>query len=174
MAGLMACLTQLAAECGPSHNPAYFGFLRVGGKPAVYVPMCKGDGLADIAVSGVYEGAEGEESRLVWAAKRPRTSPSAQGLVVLGDGEAFEEVPRPSTSSPFPTYVDVKVHTTGGRSLDNRGKFSDAVPDHPVGTPLEQMTFDVQPDVVTHNRRDFSQLRKEFLGKLRDCLLPSP
>jgi hypothetical protein len=151
----LLCLGQLGAACAPPRERPVFGYAEIGGRPAVYAPLCAGDEVAEVRVYAAPDRGSGGDFTLVWQAAGPTSDTVRGGLFVLGDGGQFATV---ATAPPetFPRQLSVAVDTVRGRSVEDRRERPATLPRYEPGTAAAEMTFDTDRGSMAY--RDLRRL----------------
>lgn len=163
LAGVL-CLSQLGAACtaGPQVHHE-FGYVDVGGRPAVYVPLCGDDEVRAVRVYAAPDPAKGGDFVLLWQVEGPTGDTRGGGLVVLGDDSRFTTV-RQQPPETFPRRLSVEVDTARGRiAAENREHAAD-LPRYDTVTAPSEMAFD-----TAHGRRKLDDLRRTLTDQPHAC-----
>lgn len=147
----LGCLALIGATCSGGQVDRDLGYVQVGGKPAVYAPVCPGDTVSGVRV---YRTPEGEgDSVLLWQASAPVDQATRDGLIVLGEGFETTQTAPPQQ---FPPLLSISVETAKGKLISEARQWPAEVETYPAGTPASQMTLETE-----HGKRSFDELRSK-------------
>ncbi|GAA3768834.1 hypothetical protein GCM10022225_64320 [Plantactinospora mayteni] len=139
----LLCLGLTAAHCDGQQVDDVLGYVEIGGRTAVYAPLCPGDEIRKVRVYTAPDPERGGDFTPLWEAEGPTTDLVRQGLFVLGDDSQFSTVIREPPAA-FPRRLSVAADTVSGVIRDEAREHPAELPRYPLGTPLEELTFDTE------------------------------
>ena len=149
----LAGLSQVAADCSGGRTEDVLGYVEVGGRPAVYAPLCDDDTVRGVRVYTAPPPGEDGDFVPLWEAEAPIADATRHGLIVLGDDAGFRAVRR-AAPARFPRWLSVAVDTERGRIVDEARERPTAPPSYPAGTPAAAMSFE-----TIHGQMSYAELR---------------
>jgi hypothetical protein len=149
----LVCLTQAGTDCSGQEVEYVLGYVEVGGRTAVYAPLCADDRVRGVRVYAAPDPDTGGDFVALWEAESPTTDMVARGFFVLGDNSQFGEVKREPPTA-FPRRLSVDVDTVRDRVVAEARERPDELPRYPAGTPVTEMTFDTE-----RGRESYDDLR---------------
>lgn len=165
---LMLVTVGLLTACLPDdEDRPEFGWVKIDGRLAVYLPVCADDPIRKVEV--VAEPAEGETGSgvVVWTVEDPRTEAAKAGLVVVGDDGQFVSVSK-SMSGEAPRKLLARTTTVNGRYYSDSYTISD-VRDYPAGTASREVVFEVKVNLKTWKHVSYDDIREEFAKRTGGC-----
>mgnify|MGYP001484008014 CR=1 FL=1 len=161
----LLCLSQAAAHCsdGGQQVEDVLGYVELGGRTAVYAPLCPDDEVQGVRVYAAPDPQQGGDFTPLWEATDPRTDAVRQGLIVLGDDSQFGTVTRAAPAS-FPRRLSVHADTVRGRTAGQAWEHPAELPSYPADTPLAELTFETD-----RGRRSAAELRDMLRSQRGAC-----
>lgn len=132
---ILACLSQFAVGCGT--HPYYFGYARVGGKVAVYAPLCSDEQVRSFTVTHFSK----EKVETLWNVTDPTSDASQNGFTVLGRRAHQYRIQLQDPPETFPAKLDISVKTSSGSRYSAVETPPADLPRYATGTPYPGMTF---------------------------------